>query len=81
MAEDPETQEKERARLERMLLWALLSLKKEDLPPGLQSRHDQIRRLTRRNEKLTPEGIKSLTDDEIEDLWSVVEDLLGSRSL
>lgn len=79
MVDDFETHEKERVRLERVLLWALTSLKKEELPPALQARHGQIRSLVSRNGKLTSDGIQSLTDDEVEDLWSVVEDLLGSR--
>jgi len=80
MVENFEIQDKERARLERVLLWALMSLKKEDLPAGLQSRHALIRSLASRHGELTSESIRSLTDDEVEDLWSVVEDLLGSPS-
>lgn len=78
MAEELDPKEKERARLERVLLWALMSLKREDFPPALQSRYQQIRGLASRNGKLTPESLRLLTDEEIENLWSIVEDLLGS---
>jgi hypothetical protein len=80
MDEESAQKEKERARLERVLLWALMSLKKEDFPAGLQSRYLQIRSLASGNGKLTSESIRSLSDDEVEDLWSVVEDLLESRA-
>jgi hypothetical protein len=80
MDEESVRQEKERARLERVLLWALMSLKRDDFPPALKPRFAQFRSLASRQGELTPESIRSLTDDEVAELWSVVEDLLGSPS-
>jgi len=77
MSDDSLTsKEKERTRLERVLLWALVSLKREELPPFLQSRYEQIRSLASQDGRLSAQGIGSLTDEEVEELWSVIEDLL-----
>ncbi|HYU35271.1 MAG TPA: hypothetical protein VEW48_24220 [Thermoanaerobaculia bacterium] len=79
MVEELTQKDKERARLERVLLWALVSLKREEFPPSLQARYEQIRSLASRDGELSAESIRALTDDEVEDLWSIVEDLFQTE--
>jgi hypothetical protein len=68
---------KPQVKLERMLLRTLLILKKEDFPPDLHSRYEQAHSLATRNGELSIKSLQTLSDEEVEELVSVVWDVLG----
>jgi hypothetical protein len=69
----------QQVRLERMLLRALLILRKEDFPADLRSRYELARSIATRNGELSIESFQTLADEEVEELVSVVWDVLGLR--
>jgi hypothetical protein len=67
----------QQVKVERMLLRALLSLKRESFPVDQQELYAQARRLATRNGEVSIEDIDSLSDEDVEELVSVVGDVLG----
>jgi hypothetical protein len=59
-----------------MLLRTLLMLKKEDYPPQLHARLAEARSIATSN-GVSIESLDSLTDEEVEELVSIVSDVLG----